>query len=368
MFSLEERKFYQRHLLLNEIGEKGQTKLKQSKVLIVGLGGLGSPVATYLAAAGVGKLTLVDGDIVEASNLHRQPIHSFQNIDKYKVTSAKEFLTSLNPYINVETIAKHLDGKIALDLIESNDLIIDCTDNFLARYLINDACVFKGKPLVSGAIYKFEGQVSVYNYKNGACLRCLYPKPPSDSLVPNCAQAGVLGVLPGIIGNLQAVEAIKILLNLGKIQEKTLLYDSLDMSFRSFNLKKHKSCPICSSNATIFKLNEIIKECKMKELRDDEISIEDLKTKMSEQNPPLVIDCREQAEIDQGKMNFTKHIALGDIKNGTDDLDKNQEIVIQCRSGVRSLSALAVMKAEGFTNLKSLAGGIIAWADKYGLE
>ncbi|MCO4781582.1 MAG: HesA/MoeB/ThiF family protein [Candidatus Cloacimonetes bacterium] len=368
MFSKEEKNFYQRHFLLDDIQVSGQEKLKKSKVLIIGLGGLGSPVATYLGAAGVGSLTLVDGDVVEASNLHRQPIHNYQNIDKYKVYSAKEQLEKLNPFIEVEAINKHFDVNLAQTITSKFDLVIDCTDNFSARYLINDACVLFNKPLVSGAIYKFEGQVSVYNYKKGPCLRCLYPKPPSDSLVPNCAQAGVLGILPGIIGNLQAMEALKILLNLGVIQEKTLLYNALESSFKSFGLRKHKSCPVCSSKATITKLTAIHKECKMNTLKEFEISIDQLKEKLDGTNPPLVIDCREHSELEVSRLSFTKHVPLGEIQIGTEDLDKDQEIVVHCRSGVRSITAINLMAQVGFTNLKSLAGGIIAWTNKYGME
>ncbi|MCJ8346042.1 molybdopterin-synthase adenylyltransferase MoeB [bacterium] len=368
MFSSEEKDFYQRQFLLDGVGLEGQQKLKEAKILIIGLGGLGSPVATYLGAGGIGHLTLVDGDLVEASNLHRQPIHNFKSISKFKVHSAKEYLENLNPFIEVQSIAKHLDASFALDLIKKHDLVIDCTDNFSARYLINDACVLTNTTLVSGAIYKFEGQLSIYNYHNGPCLRCLHPKAPSDSLVPNCAQAGVLGILPGIIGNLQAMEALKIILDLGDVQAKTLLYNALDMSFRSLKLRKNKNCSICSPNATITNLIHIKEENKMNDLRPDEISIEQLKAKLDSENAPLVIDCREQSEIDTCKLSFTKHVILGNIKEGTEDFDKSQEIVVHCRSGVRSLTAIAVMQQEGFTNLKSLAGGIIAWMDQYGLE
>lgn len=368
MFSKEEKNFYQRHFLLDDINISGQEKLKKSKVLIVGLGGLGSPVATYLGAAGVGNLTFIDGDKVEASNLHRQPIHVYQNIDKYKVLSAKEHLEQVNPFINIEVITRHLDVDTANQIVKDFDLIIDCTDNFSARYLINDACVLFNKPLVSGAIYKFEGQVSVYNYNNGACLRCLYPNPPSDSLVPNCAQAGVLGILPGIIGNFQAMESIKILLGLGQIQEKTLLYNALQSTFKSFGLKKNKTCPLCSSEASIKTLKAITQECKMNTLREFEISIDQLKEKLETSNPPLVIDCREHSELEVSRLSFTKHIPLGNIQLGTEDLDKDQEIVVHCRSGVRSITAINLMAQAGFTNLKSLAGGIIAWTNKYGME
>ncbi len=364
---------YSRHLILPEVNLEGQKKLRAAKVLCIGTGGLGSPIALYLAAAGVGTIGLVEFDDVDLTNLQRQIIHGTKDVGRPKIVSAKESLLDINPHVNVVTYEEMLTSENALDIAKDYDLIIDGTDNFPTRYLTNDICVLLGKPNVYGSIFRFEGQASVFWAEHGPCYRCLYPEPPPPGLVPSCAEGGVLGVLPGIVGCIQANEAIKLILGIGNpLIGRLLTFNALKMQFRELRLRKDPNCPICGENPTIHGLIDYEEFCGIRgeeapaqEIEEiEEISVTDLKARMDSGEILTVIDVREPYEYSIARIPGTKLIPLGQIEERSGELDPETEIILHCRSGKRSADALNRLKAKGFKHLKNLVGGILAWSDE----
>ena len=365
--SKEEQIRYSRHLALPEIGREGQEKLKKAKVLIIGAGGLGSPAAVYLAAAGVGTIGIVDYDKVEHSNLQRQILYCNGDIGKPKTAIIKNQLEKTNPNINIITLNKKLTSNNALEIIKNYDIVIDGSDNFPTRYLVNDACVLLGKPDVYGSVYRFDGQASVFNCKNGPCYRCLFPNPPPAHLVPNCADAGVLGVLPGVIGMVQATEAIKIILGKGEtLSGRLLVCNALSMKFRELNLKKSKNCPVCSENATIKGLIDYDQFCNGKKENKNEITVHELKQMIDSKEDFVLVDTREKIEQDTCKIKNAKLASFTEIVKGNFEafsgVDKNKKIVLYCHTGNRSAYILHLLKNKGYNNVQNLIGGIDAWA------
>ena len=369
----DEIKRYGRHLILPEIGKEGQLKLKSAKVLLIGAGGLGSPAAIYLSAAGVGNLGIVDFDRVEFSNLHRQVIHFTDDIGKPKVISAKEKISRLNPQVNVITQATTFNSKNALAIIKDYDLIIDGTDNFPTRYLINDACVLSGKPYVYGGIFRFEGQCSVFGLDDGPCYRCLFQEPPEPGEVPSCAEAGVLGVLPGIIGLLQANEAIKMICQIGEpLKGRLLLFDALATHFREIKIKKDPQCPICGPHRTIHKLVEYAPICdvqtptsstKTKGEDMHEITVQELKKIMDERPKDFyLLDVRELVEWDIAHIEGAVLKPLSTFEEDYQDIPKDKKIYVHCKVGGRSLMAAKFLNSKGYPNVANVKGGIEAWA------
>lgn len=365
--SADELKRYARHLVLPEIGTDGQEKLMSANALIVGAGGLGSPAALYLAAAGVGRIGIVDFDVVDVTNLQRQILHSTQDVGRPKVESAKEKILSINPHIKVETFETKLSSENALEILKEYDVVVDGTDNFPTRYLVNDACVFLKKPLVYGSIFRFEGQVSVFDAQHGPCYRCLYPAPPPPELVQNCADAGVVGVLPGIIGSIQANEALKLILGIGKpLIGKLLMFDALAMEFRTLKITKDPACPICGSNPTITHLIDYEAFCgitssRLSHAEPATMTVEELKARIDAGNSPFLLDVREPYEAQLASIGGTL-IPLGTLSGRLSELNKEQEIVVYCHHGIRSAHAVGLMRRAGFTNVKNLSGGIDEWA------
>jgi adenylyltransferase/sulfurtransferase len=366
--SHEEIRRYSRHLIMPEIGMDGQKKLKAASVLTVGAGGLGAPLAMYLAAAGVGRIGVVDFDVVDESNLQRQIIHGQSTLGRPKRESAKARLLDINPHIQVDTYGEALTSANAFDVMRDYDIVIDGTDNFQTRYLVNDACVLLGKPNVYGSIFRFEGQASVFYAKQGPCYRCLYPEPPPPGLVPSCAEGGVLGVLPGVIGTIQATEAIKLIVGQGEpLIGRLLLYDALEMSFRTLTLRKNPDCPVCGEHPTVTGLIDYDAFCgvvphEAQAEQSLEISVKDLKARLGGDGTNLVvIDVREPHEWQISNLPFATLIPKGELPARLNELDATKEYVLHCKSGVRSLEAAQLMKAAGF-RVKSLRGGINAWA------
>ena len=367
--SHEEIKRYGRHLIMPEVGLEGQKKLKAASVLLVGAGGLGSPVALYLAAAGVGRIGIVDYDVVEYSNLHRQILHSTQDVGKPKLQSAKERINGINPHVDVLTHETQLTSANALEILRDYDVIVDGTDNFPTRYLVNDACALLKKPNVYGSIFRFDGQVSVFYAEQGPCYRCLYSEPPPPGLVPSCAEGGVLGVLPGIIGTIQASETIKLILGIGEpLIGKLLLLDALKVQFRQLKLRKNPECPICSEHPTIDKLIDYEAFCGVtpepengREQKKFEISIFDLKEQLDRGDDVLILDVREPHEYEIVNMGGYL-IPLGDLPKRVHELDSAREIVVHCHHGPRSARAVAFLQQMGFQKVRNLVGGIDQWA------
>jgi sulfur-carrier protein adenylyltransferase/sulfurtransferase len=364
---------YSRHLILPEVGMEGQRKLKAARVLCVGTGGLGSPLALYLAAAGVGTLGLVDFDVVDASNLQRQIIHSTRDIGRKKLDSAAEKLTALNPTLNLVKHETMLTSANALEIISQYDIVADGTDNFPTRYLVNDACVLSGKPNVYGSIFRFEGQASVFSTKEGPCYRCLYPEPPPPGLVPSCAEGGVLGILPGLVGVIQATEAIKLILGNGEpLIGRLLLVDALAMRFRELKLRKNPECPVCGANPTVTKLIDYEQFCGItpatpqeKALKNGipQMSVQELKQRRDAGQDVLLLDVREPWEYQVANIGG-KLIPQNDVPQRLSEIDRNREIVVQCKSGGRSQRIAEFLAQNGYPNVKNLAGGILAWADQ----
>ena len=378
---------YSRHLILPEVGMEGQQKLKAAKVLCVGTGGLGAPLAMYLAAAGVGTIGLVDFDTVDASNLQRQIIHSTATVGKLKVDSAEIMLKGLNPFLNVVKHNTMLTSANALEILKDYDVIADGTDNFQTRYLVNDACVLLNKPNAYGSIFRFEGQASVFGTKEGPCYRCLYPEPPPPGLVPSCAEGGVLGILPGLVGVIQATETIKLILGIGEpLIGRLLLVDALGMSFRTLKLRKNPECPVCGPNPSVTELIDYDQFCgiappskvgPLEVARDravgdhpvvdgvPQITVEELKRKLDAKENIFVLDVREPHEYPIANLGAPL-IPVGSIEGRIGELvaQKNSEVIVHCRSGARSQKAALILKQAGFTNVSNLAGGILAWADK----
>jgi adenylyltransferase/sulfurtransferase len=366
---------YSRHLILPEVGMEGQQKLKAAKVLCVGTGGLGAPMTYYLAAAGVGTIGLVDFDVVDESNLQRQIIHSTKDVGRPKIDSAAEKLTALNPYVNIVKHETMLTSANALEIIKDYDIVADGTDNFPTRYLVNDACVLSGnKPNAYGSIFRFEGQASVFATEEGPCYRCLYPEPPPPGLVPSCAEGGVLGILPGLVGVIQATEVIKLILGTGDpLIGRLLLVDSLTMKFRELKLRKNPDCPVCGKNPTVTELIDYQQFCGIApEPKADQvtaiqngipqISAKDLKQKLDSGADIFVLDVREPHEYQIANLG-AKLIPLGDLPARLGELDKNREIVVHCKSGGRSQKASELLAQNGFKNVQNLAGGILGWSN-----
>ncbi len=370
--STEEMARYSRHLILPEVGMEGQQKLKAAKVLCVGTGGLGSPLAFYLAAAGIGTLGLVDFDVVDSSNLQRQIIHSTKDVGRSKIVSATEKLVALNPFLNVVQHETMLTSQNALEIISQYDIVADGTDNFPTRYLVNDACVLTGKPNAYGSIFRFEGQASVFATEHGPCYRCLYPEPPPPGLVPSCAEGGVLGILPGLVGVIQATEVIKLILGKGEpLIGRLLLVNSLDMKFRELKLRKNPECPVCGKNPTVTKLIDyqqfcgIVPEAKVAAEKNGipQMSVTELKQKLDAGEDVFILDVREPYEYQIAQIGGHL-IPLGELPNRLGELDTAKNIVVQCKSGGRSQRAAEFLAQNGFKKLHNLAGGILAWSSE----
>ena len=357
---------YSRHLIMPEVGMDGQLKLKNSKVLLIGTGGLGAPLGLYLAAAGVGKLGLVDFDVVDSTNLQRQVTFGAQDVGTPKTLAAKNRLSSLNSDIEIQTYETKLESSNALELFKDYDFIVDGTDNFPTRYLVNDACILLGKQNVYGSIFRFEGQATVFGAPDGPCYRCLYPEPPPPGLVPSCAEGGVLGVLPGIIGSIQAMETIKLILGAGQpLIGRLVLFDALKLQFRELKLEKDPDCPVCGSHPTVTELIDYQAFCGIgaePSYDGAEITAEELRDEW-QRNPELVvIDVREPHEHEIAHIDGAVLIPLGELPDRLGELDGHHEIVTHCHHGARSLKALEILKAAGFSKVRSLRGGIDAWA------
>jgi sulfur-carrier protein adenylyltransferase/sulfurtransferase len=373
----DEIKRYSRHLILPEIGMDGQRKLKAASVLCIGAGGLGSPVAMYLAAAGIGRIGIVDFDVVDYSNLQRQIIHGTPDVGRSKLQSAKDTINALNPHVQVDTYETSLTSQNALDLFRPYDVIIDGTDNFPTRYLVNDACVLTGKPNAYGSIFRFEGQASVFATKDGPCYRCLYPEPPPPGLVPSCAEGGVLGVLPGIIGLIQATEATKLILGIGEpLIGRFLIYDALKMRFRELKLRKDPDCPVCGTHPTVTQLIDYEQFCGIRPepaaatvasggtVNDWEITAVELKRRIDAGEHLQIVDVREPNEYQINRIPGTTLIPLGELPRRYQELDLDREIILHCKMGGRSAKAQDFLRTVGVTNTKNLKGGVLAWIDQ----
>ncbi|MGA2790004.1 MAG: molybdopterin-synthase adenylyltransferase MoeB [Candidatus Bathyarchaeia archaeon] len=368
--SKEEFRRYGRHLIIPEVGMEGQKKLKASSVLLVGTGGLGSPLCLYLAAAGVGRIGLVDFDQVDYSNLQRQVIFSVRNVGRPKLEGAKDRILEINPNTQVDSYETKLTSENALDIIGGYDVVVDGTDNFPTRYLVNDACVLLGKANVYGSIFRFEGQVSVFDAKRGPCYRCLYPEPPPPGLVPSCAEGGVLGVLPGVVGTLQATETIKLILGKGvPLVGRLLLFDALNMKFRELKLQKDPDCPICGRNPTIKSLIDYQAFCGLGGSEaaslneEDEITVTELK-RLIDKGGVNLIDVREPHEYEICRIEGSKLIPVSEIPNRINEFNLTDEYIFHCHTGVRSARAVNLLRQLGFKKVKNLKGGIDAWADE----
>jgi sulfur-carrier protein adenylyltransferase/sulfurtransferase len=370
----DEVKRYSRHLIMPEVGVDGQRKLKAAKVLCIGAGGLGSPVAMYLAAAGVGTLGIVDFDVVDFSNLHRQILHGTTDVGRSKLASANDKLTAINPEVKIVLHEVALTSQNALDLFAPYDVIVDGTDNFPTRYLVNDACVLLGKPNAYGSIFRFEGQASVFGTKEGPCYRCLYPEPPPPGLVPSCAEGGVLGVLPGMVGMIQATEAIKLILGVGEpLIGRFLIYDALRMRFRELKLRKDPDCPVCGTHPTVTALIDYEQFCGIHPAAPEpatvadnttEITAVELKQRLDRGDDLKIVDVREPNEYQINRIAGSVLIPLGDVPKRYNELNPDDEIVVQCKMGGRSAKAADFLRSVGFKKVLNLKGGILDWIDK----
>jgi adenylyltransferase/sulfurtransferase len=368
----DELQRYSRHLTLPEVGRAGQERLKQARVLCIGMGGLGSPAAMYLAAAGVGTLGLVDFDAVDVTNLQRQIIHGTSDVGRPKLVSAAERLHEINPGVRLELHDARFSPDNALDLVRGHDVVLDGSDNFSTRYLVNDACVIAGRPNAYGSIFRFEGQASVFAMPEGPCYRCLHPEPPPAGLIPGCAEGGVFGVLPGIIGTIQATETLKLLLGVGEpLVGRFLIYDALRMRFRELRLPKDPECPVCGATPGIRELREYEEFCRpgsptVRSISPagDDMTVRELKARMERGDPPLVVDVREPYEFDICRIPGAVLIPLARLADRLSELDPGREVILQCKSGARSARATALLRDRGFVNARNLAGGILAWIDQ----
>lgn len=369
---------YSRHLIMPEVGLEGQKKLKNSKVLCIGAGGLGSPLSLYLAAAGVGTLGILDFDVVDFSNLQRQVLHSEKTVGEPKVESAKNRLLELNSDINVVTYNQRLDSSNAMDVMAGYDVVVDGTDNFATRYLTNDACVFLGIPNVYGSIFRFEGQVSVFDAKRGPCYRCLYPEPPPPGLVPSCAEGGVLGILPGVVGTIQASEVVKLVIGEGApLAGRLLFLDVLEMEPRILKLRKDPGCPVCGENPSITELVDYEafcgigrgeREAEEEKPKIEEITVEEFSSIRESDGEVVLVDVREPHEYEICSIEGSKLIPLGELKDRTGELDPEDDIVVHCHHGRRSMRAATFLAEQGFGKVKNLKGGIDEWAEKLDSE
>src|SRR3954454_12927290 len=362
---------YSRHLIMPEVGMEGQLKLKNASVLLVGTGGLGAPLGLYLAAAGIGRIGLVDFDVVDYTNLQRQVIHGTKDVGRPKIDSAIESMRDINPFVQLDRHEVALTSENALEIIKDYDYVVDGTDNFPTRYLVNDACVLLKKPNVYGSIFRFEGQSTVFAYEGGPCYRCLYPEPPPPGLVPSCAEGGVLGILPGMIGIVQATEAVKLILGIGEpLVGRLLLYDALGMHFRELKLRRNPECPVCGDHPTVTKLIDYQEFCGLG--RGEEPVVEtagdiestQVKQKIDRGDNFVLIDVREPHEYQICNIPAAKLIPLGQVAQRVAELDPNADIVIHCKSGIRSAKACGILRQAGFQHVRNMKGGILAWSDQ----
>ncbi len=375
----EELRRYNRHLILPEVGLEGQKKLKAASVLLVGAGGLGSPLALYLAAAGVGRLGLVDFDVVDETNLQRQVLHGTKDVGRPKLESARDRILDINPHVQVDLYETRLTSENALDIIKEYDLVADGTDNFPTRYLVNDACVLAGKPNVYASIFRFEGQVSIFGTPDGPCYRCLYPEPPPPGLVPSCAEGGVLGVLPGLVGTIQATEVIKMILGIGTpLIGRLLLIDALHMQFRTLKVRKNPDCPICGEHRTIHQLIDYEQFCGLPSRNSEaaaqqpaesevpEITVHELKARLERGDRPVILDVRKPHEVQIASIGHDLLIPVDELSERLSELEpyRDREIVVYCRSGARSARATKLLQEAGFRDVKNLKGGILAWSQE----
>lgn len=370
--SNEEILRYSRHLIMPEVTMEGQRKLKAARVLCVGTGGLGSPLALYLTAAGVGTLGLVDFDVVDYTNLQRQVLHSTSDVGRLKLDSAIDKLRAINPFVEIKRFDTFLNSQNALEIIKNFDIVADGTDNFATRYLVNDACVLSGKPNVYASIFRFEGQASIFGAEDGPCYRCLYPEPPPPGLVPSCAEGGVLGVLPGLLGVMQATEVIKLILGVGEpLVGRLVLVDALAMRFRELRVRKNPECPVCGTHPTVTELIDYNQFCGIRGEESEastsakipEIPVEELKRRLDGGEDIFVLDVREPHEYQI--CNIHGHlIPLGDLPKRVHELDSSREIVVHCKSGARSAKAVDFLRQSGFKRASNLTGGILAWAER----
>jgi molybdopterin/thiamine biosynthesis adenylyltransferase/rhodanese-related sulfurtransferase/molybdopterin converting factor small subunit len=362
---------YSRHLIMPEVGMEGQIKLKNAKVLLVGAGGLGAPLGLYLAAAGVGKIGIVDFDVVDFTNLQRQVIHGTKDVGRKKLDSAYDSMRDINPNVHIDRYDVALTSENALEIIAGYDMVVDGTDNFPTRYLVNDACVILKKPNVYGSIFRFEGQATVFATEDGPCYRCLYPEPPPPGLVPSCAEGGVLGILPGIIGLVQATEAVKLILGVGEsLVGRLMLYDALAMKFRELKLRKNPECPACGDHPTITKLIDYQQFCGVPQhtpevaVVEGDIEPKDVKAKLDRGDKFQLIDVREPHEYQICSIPGAKLIPLGELPKRLSELDPSSEIIAHCKSGMRSAKAVDLLKQSGFKKARNMKGGILAWSDQ----
>jgi adenylyltransferase/sulfurtransferase len=369
--SKEEILRYSRHLIMPEVGMEGQLKLKRARVLLVGTGGLGAPLGLYLAAAGVGRLGLVDFDVVDFTNLQRQVVFGTPDVGRRKLEAARERLSQLNPEIEIVTHETRLTSENALDILRDYEVVVDGTDNFPTRYLVNDACVLLGKPNVYGSIFRFEGQCTIFGLPDGPCYRCLYPEPPPPGLVPSCAEGGVLGVLPGIVGAIQAMETIKLILGSGQpLAGRLLLFDALGMKFREVKLRKNPECPLCGTHPTITKLVDYYEFCGLRgeesaapTVNLPELEPRELKARLDRGEDLFILDVREPHEYQICNLGGYL-LPLGELPRRVHELDSSREIVAHCRSGKRSAEAVDFLRKAGFRKIWNLKGGILAWSDQ----
>jgi len=371
--SREEIQRYSRHLVLPEVGLDGQRRLKSARVLVVGVGGLGSPASMYLAAAGVGTLGLVDFDAVEFSNLHRQILHGTPDVGRAKLASARARLAAINPEVQLDLHDAMLSSKNALEIIRAYDVVVDGTDNFATRYLVNDACVLTGRPNVYGSIFRFEGQASVFAVKGGPCYRCLHPEPPPEGLVPNCAEGGVLGVLPGVIGTIQATEAIKLVLGVGEpLVGRFLIYDALRLRFRELTLRRDPECPVCGDRPSIKALLDYERLCgpvvpaapALASAPRFDMTVLELKDRLDRGDAPFILDVREPRELAISRIPGATLVPLGELPRRLGELPSDRDIVVMCRTGARSARAVEFLRSHGFARARNLSGGVNEWADK----
>jgi adenylyltransferase/sulfurtransferase len=365
---------YSRHLIIPEVGIEGQKKLKAAKVLLIGTGGLGAPLGLYLTAAGIGRIGLVDFDVVDYTNLQRQVIHTTPDVGKKKIDSAAEKMKAINPHVEVVKHETALTSENALEILKDYDIVVDGTDNFPTRYLVNDACVLLGKPNVYGSIFRFEGQATVFAYEGGPCYRCLYPEPPPPGLVPSCAEGGVLGILPGTIGLIQATETVKLILGIGEpLVGRLMLYDALGMRFRELKLRKSPDCPVCGEHPTVTKLIDYHQFCGVPQqpaatqetkVNEGEIDVKEVKSKLDAGDDFVLIDVREAHEHQICNIPQAKLIPLGQVSQRLGELDPASDIVIHCKSGMRSAKACGILRQAGFQRVRNMKGGILAWSDQ----
>jgi adenylyltransferase/sulfurtransferase len=373
--SAQEVARYSRHLIMPEVALDGQKRLKASSILLIGAGGLGSPLGLYLAAAGIGRIGLVDFDVVDFSNLQRQVLHGTADVGKSKLNSARDRLQAINPEVRLDLYETRLDSSNALSIFEPYDIVIDGTDNFPTRYLVNDACVLLKKPNVYGSIFRFDGQASVFYPPEGPCYRCLYPQPPPPGEVPSCAEGGVLGILPGLIGVVQATEAVKLILGKGSpLIGRLLLYDALQMTFQEFKVRRDPTCPLCGDRPTITKLIDYEEFCGMGRGQPAaqaapgeeswELTVDELKQRLDRKDDVFILDVRNPEEYQICKLPGSKLIPLPELAGRLGELDKAREMIVHCKSGMRSQRAINYLRQHGFSKLKNLKGGILAWADR----